>query len=257
VEKARFHVEQNEMLSAEIRKKLSFTNEQADKLNSYAQLIHEENRKYNLAGHKTLEEIIENLILGSILPVKKLIVPRGTIFADLGTGAGIPGIPLAVYIEKSQGVLFDSNSKKIRFIESAAAECGINNIKTVNCRIEEAGKNNEYRKSFDWVFSRAMADIYTACELGAPLLKRGGKLFLYSREKELVRSPEFIKHLDNLGLKPESEESGGNKQMETLKAEEEGILLKNIRPCPHEFPRRIAVIRRESDKIRAGKQLRV
>jgi 16S rRNA (guanine527-N7)-methyltransferase len=242
-------VEQNEILSAEIRKKLSFTNDQADKLSSYAQLIHEENRKYNLTGHKTLEEIIENLILGSILPVKKLIVPRGTIFADLGTGAGIPGVPLAVFLNESRGTLFDSNSKKIRFIENAAEECKINNIRAVSCRIEEAGKNNEYRESFDWVFSRAMADIYTACELGAPLLKRGGKLFLYSREKELVRSPEFIKHLDNLGLEPDPEKSGGNKQVEARKAEEEGILLKNIRHCPHEFPRRIAVIRRESNKI--------
>ncbi len=242
-------MEQNNVLAAQIHNKINISPEQSSRLLSYAALIHEENQKYNLTGHKTLEQIVENLIIESILPIKGLIVPRGTIFADLGTGAGIPGIPLAVYIENSQGILFDSNNKKIQFINSAAAECGINNIKTVNCRIEEAGRKNEYRELFNWVFSRAMADIYTACELGAPLLKKGGVLFLYSKEKELISKPLFMKHLDNLGLEPFSEDSIVNNQKNLRAPDSTGIILKKIKPCPPIYPRRIAVIRRESERI--------
>lgn len=242
-------MEQNNLLTAEIRNKINISVEQSSRLLNYATLIHEENMKYNLTGHKTLEEILKNLIIESIQPVSELIVPRGTIFADLGTGAGIPGIPLAVFFQNSQGVLFDSNSKKIRFIESAAAECGISNIQTVNCRIEEAGRKDEYREFFDWVFSRAMADIYTACELGAPLLKKGGKLFLYSKEKEVILNPGFISHLDNLGLEPAPEESPENGKENVNSIDSTGILLIKVKPCPARYPRRIAVIRRESERI--------
>ena len=240
----RFHVEQFKILSTLITRSLPVSKEQADKLTSYALLIHTENQKYNLTGHKTPEEIIDNLIIGSIAPVIKLNVPRGTYFADLGTGAGIPGIPLAVFIEKSRGILFDSNSKKIKFIENASKECGIKNIKGISCRIEEEGRNDKYRGTFDWVFSRAMADIYIACELGAPLLKKGGHLFLFSRGMELVEKQRVQQHVSSLGLEIIQERKNENKSMM-----DEGILFRMTGECPSLFPRRMAAIRRDREKI--------
>lgn len=214
-----------------------------EKLVSYAVMIYTENRKYNLTGHKTPNEILLNLIAGSIIPVQNLNVPRGTFFADLGTGAGIPGVPLAVYFKESQGVLFDSNNKKINFIKSAAGQCGISNIETVNCRIEEAGKDSRFRNAFDMVFTRAMADIYTACEMGAPLLKKEGRIFIYSNDFNSLNNPEILKHCDNLGLEPvvKSDEEPGRG--------DEGLLFKKIKDTPDKYPRRIAVIRRESERI--------
>lgn len=242
-------MEQIEILSAAIRNEINISAARSSKLAAYASLIHSENLKFNLTGHKTLEDILTNLIIKSIIPAVFLNVPRGTFFADLGTGAGIPGIPLAVYIENSRGTLFDSSSKKIRFIQDAAEKCGITNVEAVSCRIEEAGKNPDYRESYDWVFSRAMSDIYTACELGSPLLKKGGRLFLYSKEKDFSLKPEFIKHLGSLGLEHVREKSAVYEETALRNPEQEGILLIKKKQCPHKYPRRIAVIRRESEKL--------
>lgn len=237
-------MEQFETLTSSIIKALPLTAEQAKKLACYSSLIHKENQKFNLTGHKSPEEIIKNLIIESIAPVIELNVPRGTYFADLGTGAGIPGIPLAVFIEKSKGVLFDSNHKKIKFINAASKECEITNIKAVSCRIEEEGKKDLYREAFDWVFSRAMADVYIACELSAPLLKKDGYLFLYSKDLELTKNINVQKHISSLGLKLVT-----NANKEDKDHKDEGLLFKKREECPDLFPRRMAAIKRDRKKI--------
>jgi len=237
-------VEQIKTLSSTITESLPLSTEQADKLGLYATLVHKRNQNFNLTGHKSPVEIINNLIIASIAPVIKLNVPRGTFFADLGTGAGIPGIPLSVFIKESKGILFDSNHKKIKFVNSASRECEINNVKGISCRIEEEGKNNLYRGVFDWVFSRAMADIYIACELGAPFLKQGGYLFLYTKDLELAENPHVQTHISALGLKLITKTNNtGRKQ------NDEGLLFKMEKECPALFPRRMTAIKRESKKI--------
>lgn len=229
-------------LSAQYR----LNSDQIEKLMQYALYLSAENLKYNLTGHKTIEDILENLIGGSLLPLPLLNVPRGTYFADLGTGAGIPGIPLSICLEDSKSVLFDSNAKKIRFIEEFCRMYKINNVRGVSCRIEEAGKDRQLRESFDWVFSRAMADLYIISEMASPLLKTGGYLYLYSRDLELTENIIVRKHLEELGLelccKTEENSKG-------IKNETEGILLKKIFPCGEKFPRRYAAIKRDRDRI--------
>jgi 16S rRNA (guanine527-N7)-methyltransferase len=226
--------------------KYSLNSVQAEMIRLYALCLFEENRKYNLTGHKTIEEILENLIGGSLLPLPGLNVPRGTYFADLGTGAGIPGIPIAVFLEDSTGVLFDSSIKKIKFLTEAAAKCGINRISGVSCRIEEAGRDPQYRESFDWIFSRAMADLYIISEMASPMLKTGGFLYLYSRDRNMAENINVKKHLLVLGLELLSD-SGINTGEEGEGPE--GLLLKKVSPCGERFPRRIAAIKREREKI--------
>jgi len=242
----RFHVEHFGNKPEQLSKTYSLDMEQIEKLKLYALQIFNENRKYNLTGHKSPDEIFTNLIEGSLLPLPGLNVPRGTYFADLGTGAGIPGIPISIFLKESIGVLFDSNIKKIRFIKEAAGKCGIQGITAVSCRIEEAGRDPEYRGSFDWVFSRAMADLYIASEMAAPLLKAGGFLYLYSRDMELAENINVKKHLGELGL--EIMAGAGNDTKEPGK-KAEGILLKKVTSCGERFPRRITAIKRDRDKI--------
>lgn len=238
-------MEQFKTFSSLITKNLPLTTEKAEQLASYALLINEQNQRYNLTGHKTIDEIIHNLIIESITPVLKLNVPRGTYFADLGTGAGIPGIPLAVFIEESKGILFDSNKKKIKFINSSSKDCQIHNVTGVSCRIEEEGRNDLYRGTFDWVFSRAMADIYIACELGSPLLKKGGYLFLYSRDLELAEKNSVQEHISSLGL-----ELINNTTTDESKSHKDGgLLFRKNKECPSLYPRRMTAIKRERENI--------
>ena len=210
----------------------------------YSDEIFNENKKFNLTGHKTLLNIIENLFIKSLIPVKGLDVPRGTLFADMGTGAGIPGIPLAIKHPEAKAILFDSNHKKIDFINKTSNRLGISNASAIAGRIEELCRENDhahkYRGSFDMVFTRAMSDIFTITELGAPLLKVNGLLFLYSGDKGELGN-FMAEHINNLGL-----------SMEKLPAIEAGsgiITFRKIKETDVKYPRRISVIKRMAAKI--------
>jgi len=214
-------------------------------LENYGKAIHSENMKYNLTGHKTVTDVIENLIIGSIEPLININVPRGTLFADLGTGAGIPGVPFAIKHEDCSGILFDSNQKKIRFINKTSAELGIENIKGVDLRVEDAGRDENYREKFDLVITRAMSDIYTIAELGAPLLKTGGNIFLYVNESQKNFNDNLLEHIKELGLTfdiidPSILQINGNST--------EGLLLTKVKETDIKYPRRMPVITRMAAK---------
>ena len=207
---------------------------------AYAELIYHENKKFNLTGHKTLFEIINNLIIGSLHPVIKMNVPRGTFFADLGTGAGVPGVPLAVKYPDISGILFDSTRKKTDFIGRATAMLKIENIKAVNTRIEDAGRSAEFREKFDLVVTRAMSDLYTITELGSPLLKTGGHLFVYTNIGKDEINEYVSAHICSLGLIIDNTDRELCFPASCL----EGITLKKINNIDDLYPRRMAMIKR-------------
>ena len=200
----------------------------------YSNEIFNVNKKFNLTGHKKLIDIVENLFIKSLLLLKNLNVPRGTLFADMGTGAGIPGIPLAIKYYDSKGILFDSNHKKVNFINRTSVHLGINNASAVAGRIEELCRE-DYRSSFDMVFTRAMSDIYTVTELGAPLLKVNGLLFMLSGDKKEL-GDYMAEHINDLGLAQENPAS--------IEADSEIIVFRKIKETDGKYPRRISVIKR-------------
>ncbi len=211
-------------------------------LDEYAVFLHRYNSRFNLTGLKTVGEIREVLITGSINPFRAIKVPRGTLMADLGTGAGIPGIPLSIILQDASITMFDSTLKKIEFIKEAIKKLGIENASAVCGRIEELGRNSTFRGHFDWVTTRAMTDTFTAAELGAPLLKTGGYMYLYASEKQSKLTGKITTHLSRLGL----EELKEQKKLSVLETECSGILLVKTGSTDLKFPRRIAAIKRDS-----------
>ena len=218
------------------------TKKQEDMFYAFADILYQENKKYNLTGHKSLKLILEDLIISSIKPfigntdTHLIDVPRGTSIADLGSGAGIPGIPLAILFPLSSFSLYDSNNKKIMFIQYVIRSLQLNNIIVKHARIEELDMKNK----FDLIVSRAMANIYIIGELAAPLLKMNGKLFYYSKSSFLEVTNNYKLHLKNLGFS-----SDINKKNNP----HEGILLEKIIETEEKYPRRYAVIKRESEKV--------
>lgn len=211
----------------------------------YAKAIYTENQKYNLTGHKTLSEIIENLIIGSLEPVKGLNVPRGTLFADIGTGAGIPGVPLSIKYDDSRSILFDSNQKKIRFINKTTSAFEIRNVQGVDLRVEDAGRSAEYREKFDLVVTRAMSDIYTISEVSAPLAKTGGFIFLFANKDQINLDDYQLEHLSDIGLSANVPPSSLGQSFMDL---HEGLLLVKLKNTDDKYPRRMPVIKRMSSK---------
>ncbi len=212
--------------------------QQAHKLLAYARMIESTNKHTNLTGHKSLHEIIERLIIHSIRPFADFSVPRGTIFVDIGTGAGIPGVPLCIYHRTWQGVLVDSSVKKTSFIEKALRECDIENGTVVHGRVEEFARGKD-RESFDLGISRAAGTPFMVMEIGVPLIKIGGLFYIYSHDVSDTVRGMIDEHGEALGVSSVPRKSYGEYGLR-----EEGLLFKKIAATSPAFPRGMAVIKR-------------
>ncbi|HVT62383.1 MAG TPA: 16S rRNA (guanine(527)-N(7))-methyltransferase RsmG [Legionellaceae bacterium] len=134
----------------------------------YIILLHKWNHAYNLTAIRTIEEMIDRHILDSLA-----ILPRmeGSRVLDVGTGAGLPGIPLALSSPTKQVVLLDSNGKKTRFLTEVKRCLSLSNIEIVQARVED------YQPTllFNTVVSRAFADIPSMLDKTEHLLLKPGK----------------------------------------------------------------------------------
>jgi 16S rRNA (guanine527-N7)-methyltransferase len=155
----------------------------------YVALLHKWNRAYNLTAVREPEQMVARHLLDSLAVLPHL---KGSRCADVGTGAGLPGIPLALALPERQFDLIDSNGKKIRFVTQAATELGLRNVRALHCRVEQFQPDQRY----DAVLSRAfaaLADMATVCE---HLLAPGGALLalkgVYPRD-ELSALPKRFK----------------------------------------------------------------
>jgi 16S rRNA (guanine527-N7)-methyltransferase len=196
-----FHVEHDIIRDWKLKSNIDLAHEKENVLERYAFLICSANRRFNLTGLKTEQDILADLVLGSIEPLIHLNVPRGTRFLDIGTGAGIPGIPIAVFHDGLAGVLLDSNGKKISFLKSVIQDLSLENVRVLQARAEMLARTG-MRSAFDLVFSRALAPLSIVAELAAPMLVLGGLLYVYSHERMEELPAQMIAHLKSMGMSP-------------------------------------------------------
>ena len=130
---------------------LSVSQEQEAVLFEYLQLLEKWNKKFNLTAVRDINEMVSVHLLDSLSIVPFIKAGR---LLDVGTGAGLPGIPLAICFPDTQFTLLDSNGKKIRFCRQAVMELGLKNVKAVQARIESF--DNEV---FDQITTRAFASL--------------------------------------------------------------------------------------------------
>jgi 16S rRNA (guanine527-N7)-methyltransferase len=212
------------------------------KLSEYAGMIHEENQKFNLTGFKSLEEIARSLIGESIIPLININVPRGT-FVDLGSGAGVPGIPLGIVYPQWRGVLIDSNSKKTTFISNVIKALQLSNLSVVNGRAEDLAisefRQLESPQMLNFIVCRAFAEPYVSLEAGVPLLCLGGMMYIFSKFTVDELDVGIVDHAVKLGA------TGIKKcDMPNYGFPEIGLLFIKTQNTPSEFPRRFSVIKK-------------
>ena len=165
---------------------LEITDESKENLYKYMNNLIEWNQKINLTAIKNEEEIILKHFVDSIY-IKNMVKGR---VLDIGSGAGFPGIPLKLVNSNINLVSIDSVNKKINFQKDTVEKLSLNNIEIIHTRAENLAQNKHYREQFDFVISRAVANLSTLSEYMLPFTKIGGKCIC-------MKGPNCIEEIDN------------------------------------------------------------
>ena len=172
---------------------------QHDQLLEYLYLLEKWNQVYNLTAIHELQKMLTYHLLDSLSLVPRLAHCRKVL--DVGSGAGLPGIPLAIAMPEVLWVMLDSNSHKTRFIRQAIAHCGLKNAQVVQSRIEDYHSPD----SLDFIVSRAYAPLAKFCDSVAHLLESKTRLLamktgLGQREVQQLDTNRFIFEEENLNV---------------------------------------------------------
>lgn len=165
------------------------TEQQKQQLIGYVEMLDKWNKAYNLTSVRSPDQMLVRHIMDSIMVNEHL---TGTQFIDVGTGPGLPGIPLAIIRPDSHFVLLDSLGKRVRFMRQVQHELKIANIEPVQSRVEEY----QSELGFDGVISRAFASISDMLSWCHHLPAKGNGCFYALKgtlpEEELISFPEGI-----------------------------------------------------------------
>lgn len=216
---------------------LAADEEAAGKLTEYNAMVIAMSKKVNLTGIKDLEESMVKNIFDSLTVYDEKYFPKGGRVLDLGTGAGFPGVPLAVLRPDMQFILVDSIQKKLNFIEEACKNLGIGNVKCLHIRAEEGGRRRKTREAFDVVTARAVKAMPIISEWALPFVKVGG-IFAAMKgpgaDEEMKTAGKILRELHGeLAEKKELALPGGDRRCI--------LYIRKTAPCPKNYPRKVGI----------------
>ncbi len=162
---------------------LEISDDKVTKLLSFIDLIEKWNKAYNLTAIKSKQDMVALHLLDSLTVLPYL---HGKRIVDVGTGAGLPGIPLAIYLPEFSFTLLDSNAKKTRFVQQAVLELKLTNVTVQHSRVEDY----QPEQLFDVVITRAFAELSDIMESCRHLLGENGRLIAMKakcKEEELAK----------------------------------------------------------------------
>ncbi len=159
----------NNLIAGLVSLNIAYTDKQIETLLNFLALIEKWNKAYNLTAVRDKAAMVSLHLLDSLAIVPYL---HGTRVVDIGTGAGLPGIPLAIFQPDIEFVLVDSNAKKTRFVQQVIVELGLKNVSVLHSRVE----NYQPAELFDTVLCRAFASMLDIFNCTRHLLAEDGLL---------------------------------------------------------------------------------
>lgn len=176
---------------------ISLTDTQLEQLEIYAGLLVEWNQKMNLTSIVEPHEIYEKHYLDSLLPTTYF--PYVGRLVDVGTGAGFPGLVLAIYKPDLEITLLEPIKKRCVFLSEVTKKLGLNNVKIENSRAEDYAEI--HREIFDIATARAVANLSILSELCIPLVKENGKFIAMKGTNGAAEAAEAEHAFESLGCK--------------------------------------------------------
>lgn len=222
--------------------KISVSQNQTEQFLSYSQLLKEWNEKMNLTAVTDDDGISVKHFLDSILPLSCVDINEGASLADIGTGAGFPGIPIKIVRPDIKLTLIDSLNKRINFLNEVCNSLNLSDVRCIHGRAEELGKTSEYREKFDAVTSRAVAKMTVLCEYCLPFVKTGG-IFIALKANDADEELDDARSM--IGVLGGTVENVIKKELPQSDIVREIIVIRKTKPTPDKYPRR-------ADKIKKG-----
>lgn len=203
---------------------------------AYARIL-SQYEKANVIGTRDLGEILQRHILDSLSCLIFTPLRAARKVADIGSGGGLPGIPLALVLPDAEITLFESVGKKADFLNYVAAELGLANVRVVNSRIEEAAREEAHRGAYDVCTVRALAKLSVIAEYSLPLLHMGGHVVAMKGREDAEERAEGERASMVLGGRmcdemPVPQVTGIEQKDRRL------LVLEKIEETPHLYPRR-------------------
>jgi 16S rRNA (guanine527-N7)-methyltransferase len=218
------------------------TVQQQEQFQRLYELILEGNRQLNLTRITDPQEFWEKHLWDSLRGILPLLSgnlpPASPTIIDIGTGAGFPGVPVAMTVPNCTITLLDSTQKKITFLDNILTELALTNTKTIVGRAEEIGQHPQHRMAYDIALIRAVGAVSVCAEYTLPLLKQGGLAIIYRGNWTKDETTALQNAVKLLGGVIESIEQFTTPLSHSIR---HCVYLRKVATTPVQFPRPIGV----------------
>ena len=212
---------------------IEIDSEKNNKLEKYRDLLLEWNSFMNLTAITEEDDVNIKHFLDSLTIFKTGELDGKKSVIDVGTGAGFPGIPMAIQNPDLEVTLLDSLNKRIKFLNKVIEETELGNVMTYHGRAEEFARKKEFRDAFDVSVSRAVANMSTLAEYTLPYVKPGGVMIAMkgSEYKEELKEAENAIKILGGEIKEVKEITLPDGILHSL------IVVEKVKPTPKKYPR--------------------
>lgn len=226
--------------------KVCFSEQQCVQLERYYLLLLEWNQKMNLTSLTEREDVFIKHFFDSVQICKlkewQRIQDRHGSVVDIGTGAGFPGIPLAIRHPEVQFTLCDALAKRISFLQIVVDNLGLRNVELVHGRAEDLAQDAIYRHRFDGCVTRAVARLNVLLEYMCPFVRVGGTSFAYKGPLVIDEFPEGVRAASILGGRVQDTP---RMELPNGAGERTIVLVEQVKESPKKYPRKAGTPQRK------------
>lgn len=210
----------------------------AEKYERYMDLVLDYNQHINLTAITNRDEFAVKNIIDSLDVSGDERYQKARTVIDVGTGAGLPGIPLALASPDREFVLMDSLVKRVKIVEKIAQELGLSNVTAVHGRAEDLAGDPQYREYFDLCVSRAVSRLSVLSEYCLPFVRKGGWFVSYKGKNYSEEVADAANALKKLGGRLDAVEE---RNMKEYGLSHVLLYIFKYKSTPKEYPRRAGV----------------